>query len=169
MDGSTPEELQGDALNIVKRLTPAYNEELKAKVEEITASRKTAFAGARMTAVEYAMLELIAAKLMTSKSDALRYLIRIGYGLLNGIPEIKAGNVVIQNPIVNMNINNNHNENRNEVKVELPKELERKLDDILDLLEFIAYQSSYPRNIKRRAESGYQALRRLRKMLLDMN
>jgi len=68
-----------------------------------------------------------------------------------------------------LNVNINNNENRNEVKIEVPRELLKKLDDLLDLLEFMAFQSAYPGNIKKRAEDGYQALRRLRKMLLDLN
>ncbi len=71
-------------------------------------------------------------------------------------------------PII-INMNMNINENRNEVRLEISQELMKKLDDLLGLLEFIAFQSTYPENIKRRAELGYRALRQLKKLLVDMN
>jgi hypothetical protein len=122
------------ALNIVKRLT--QTPELKRKIEEIVHSRKTAFLGARLTAEEYAMIELIASKLGTTKSEAVRYLIRLGYGLLSGAPEIQAGKIVIQNPIVNMNISKA--EARPQVNVNV--DLSGVVDELKRLRRIIASQ-----------------------------
>ena len=84
--------------------------------------------------------------------------------MLSEIPAL-GGSIVL-------NININNNENRNEVRLEIPQEFIRKLDDLLDLLSFLAFQADervYPRSIKKRAESGYQTLRRLKKLIIDQN
>ncbi len=135
-------------------------------------NRKRIMVYARVSMLEYNMIqELKRIRGTSNESQIIREALHAYHGLLAGVKEIKpASNIVIQNPIVNMNINNN--ENKVAVKLQMPQDLLRKLDDLLDLLSFIAFQADervYPEPVRKRAESGYQALRQLKRILVDLN
>lgn len=145
-------------------------EEEKERILREIAERKGSPTCIRLSLDELAMVEIIRrATGAPNRSESIRHAIRVAYGLVAGAESVEAGKVVVQSPIVNLNINNNNSVNKNEVKLQIPQELMKKLDGILELLEFMAFKSAYPASIKKRAEEGYQVLRRLKKIIVDMN
>jgi len=164
MNSRSPSE--GVYYNVIRNTKGEEKERILREIAE----RKGSPICVRLSLEELAMAEIIRRSTgAPNRSEAIRHAIKLTYGIISGARDLEAGKVIVQSPIVNLNINNNNNENKNEIKFQVPQELLKKLDDLLDLLEFIAYQSSYPRNVKRRAENGYQAIRKLKKIIVDMN
>ncbi len=77
---------------------------------------------------------------MPSKSAAIRVAISIAWGLLSQSPEIQAGRVVIQSPIVNLNINNNKNEVKPTININIKQEDIQEIKQLLETLVTYAEQ-----------------------------
>ena len=103
---------------------------MRKSISEELAAKKSYFVNTRFSIDDLATLELIRRITASpSRSEAIRLALKIAYGVLAGASEVKAGRIVIQNPIVNLNINNNHNEVRPEVNVNVD------LQGILEVVE----------------------------------
>jgi hypothetical protein len=66
---------------------------------------------------------------------------------------------------ININMNENKASARAESNITLPPELVRALGELEKLLDFIAYKSQYPANVRHKAALGLSALKSLREYM----
>lgn len=164
MGSANGEPLSGGAYYSVVRSTL---EEERWRLEREIVEKKGAPTSIRFSPEELAMVEIIRrATGAPNRSEAVRYAVRLAYGLLALLAGARAGRVVIQNPIVNLNINNVKAEAKTEVRI--PERLLKALDEVAEFLSYITC-SACPPPLKQRVKHNLVAITELRSILSKLN